>query len=90
MTISVPIPSDLASQLERRGTDLSRVAYEGTLTEMYRRGLISDGKLAELLGMARLAVHEWLRERNVPLNYSIEQWNEDLDTLDRLRRVAKP
>ena len=44
----------------------------------YRAGRISTGRLAELLGLTTVMVYQWMADRDVYFNYSVEDWEQDL------------
>lgn len=52
--------------------------------ELYREGIVSLGKAAEI---ADLSIREFLyelRRRNVPLNYDLEELQKDMDVVGEL------
>jgi len=62
-----------------------RVALEGLAAEAYRSGVLSEHQLKKLLQLdTRFAVHRWLQERNIALNYTHDDFVSDLDTLREL------
>lgn len=85
MTISFQLEGDLEAQLRRDLGDLSRAARDALLIEAYRQGKLSIGRPARTLGMGVIATDQWLAERGVPLNYTLEEFQEDVRTLHALR-----
>jgi len=77
--VKIELPEDLVALLHQFNQPVQRSAHELIVLELYRRGLISSGKAAELLGMDRwemihyasrlglpyfaLAEDEWAAER---------------------------
>jgi len=80
--VKVKVPSDLVGLLKPR-----RVEDEVKLLvalELYREGKVSLGKAA---GIAGLSVREFLyelRTRGIPINYDLEELEEDLRTIKEL------
>ncbi len=67
------------------GSDLGQQALEALAIEGYRSGKLSSAEVGRLLGLVdRWATNKWLADRNVPLNYSIDDLEADRRTLDRL------
>lgn len=52
-TVQIPIENDLASLLASLNRPVEQAARELIVLELYRRGMVSSGKAAELLGMQR-------------------------------------
>ena len=69
--------STLGLGLDVRG--LSRSEVESLVLERYRRGDLSEEQVRRLLGLkCRFDVHALLKERGMYLNYSLEDWGEDV------------
>ena len=51
---------------------------------LYQREILSLGKAADFAGLHRMAFQAALSEREVPLNYDVEDLEDDLKTLDKL------
>lgn len=51
---------------------------------LYQREILSLGKAAELANLHRLAFQAALSERQVPVNYGVEDLEADMATLDRV------
>jgi len=88
MTISFQLEGDLEEHLRRDLGDLSLVARDALLIEAYRQGKLSIGRLAQTLGMGVIEADQWLAERGVPLNYTYEDFQADVQTLEQLRRES--
>ncbi len=85
MQITFDIPEDIADRLRAEaGGSLEQSARESLLIEAYRRGFVSVGRLAEMLGMGVIEADRWLAERQVPINYTREDLEADRQTLDKL------
>jgi predicted HTH domain antitoxin len=88
MAISFQLEGDLEEQLRRDLGDLNLAAKEALLIEAYRQGKLSIGRLARTLGIGVLEADQWLAERAVPLNYTFEDFQADVRTLETLRNRA--
>lgn len=86
MSININVPQEHEQTLRKAwGSDLDRAALEALATEGYRAGKLSAAEVGRLLGLAdRWAVNQWLADRHVPLNYSLEDLESDRKTLDRV------
>ncbi|KGE88371.1 hypothetical protein IX84_09260 [Phaeodactylibacter xiamenensis] len=51
---------------------------------LYQREILSLGKAAAFANMHRMIFQAALAERKVPINYSVEDLEDDLATLDKL------
>ena len=86
----MPLTVELPEQIERElrqlwgERELPRKAAEALVIEAYREGLISRGKLGELLGMSFAEREEFLSTRGVPYNYCPEDLEQDRQTMDRI------
>jgi predicted HTH domain antitoxin len=84
MSITITIPEKIAQHLEQEWGDLSRRALEALAVEGYRSEALSAGQVAEMLNLSRMEVEEFLKERNVYLNYTLEDLEKDRKTYERL------
>jgi Uncharacterised protein family (UPF0175) len=84
MQVTIDIPDTLAEQFTASGKDPARLALEALALEGYRDRKLSESSLRRLLGFdTRLEVHSFLADHDVPLNYSIEDWNHDKQVADQ-------
>lgn len=51
---------------------------------LYQREILSLGKAAPFAGLHRMVFQAALYERKVPINYSVEDLEADLNALDRI------
>ena len=84
MRFTVELPDDLAQQLIPSGQDPSRAALEDIAVEAYRAHRLTENQLAMLLGLDRYALDGFLKERNVWLDYTLNDLHEELDAHHRL------
>lgn len=85
MAVSFHLEHDLEEQLRRDMGDLSQAARDALLIQAYRLGKLSIGRLARTLGIGVLETDEWLAARGVALNYAMEDFRQDQQTLRSLR-----
>lgn len=81
MNIELQIPDEVARILSTEYADLPRAAMEALALDGYRSNRLSDGQLRQMLGFSsRMQVHAFLKERGVPLNYSLADLELDRET----------
>jgi hypothetical protein len=81
MNLELQIPDDVARILSTEYADLTRAAVEALALEGYRSNRLSDGQLRQMLGFSsRMQVHAFLKERGIPLNYSLADLDHDRET----------
>jgi len=79
------LPASVPFSVKVRESEMPDFIKRTLAIELYREGKISLGKAAELAGVR----NKWemltlLDKSGVPLNYTIEDFEEDLDTLERI------
>lgn len=85
MQVTIDIPDTLAAQLSAAGKNPSRVALEALAVDGYRTRQLSESEVRAMLGYeTRMQVHELLKEHGIYLNFSIEDFQQDIETSDRL------
>jgi predicted HTH domain antitoxin len=84
MQFTVELPDDLAKQLIPAGRDPSRAALEDMAVEAYRAHRLTENQLATLLGLDRYALDGFLKERQVWLEYTMDDLQEELQVHRRL------
>jgi predicted HTH domain antitoxin len=85
MRISLDIPDNLVRQLAEKGQDLSRAALEALAIDAYRMNRITGLQLRNLLNIpSRHELDGFLKHHGVPLEYTIEDFEQDRKTLDKL------
>ncbi len=85
-TISVDLPSDLINIFKIREKDFPSVVRETLSVELYREGLISIGKAAEIAGVSIWEMQEILTKRKIPINYYPEDLEKDIRTLKKVMK----
>ncbi|MBC8164921.1 MAG: UPF0175 family protein [Bryobacteraceae bacterium] len=85
MQVVIEIPEDIGRALADGSMLPDRVALEGLAAEGCRSGALSEHQLVRLLHLdTRFEVHEWLRERHIPLQYTHNDLANDLEALREL------
>lgn len=82
--VTVVIPSDLSRILRVDEKQLPKLVGIYLAVELYREGVVSLGKAAEIAGVTKAEMMEILASKGVPLNYTEEDLQEDIETLERL------
>jgi hypothetical protein len=87
MQITLDIPDDIASALQAGGGDPSRLVLETVAVEAYRRQAITGDQLRRILGFrTRYEMDGFLKQHEVWLEYSIEDFERDRRTAEQLWR----
>lgn len=85
MQVTIDIPEDIGQAIAAASGPLDRAALEGLAAEAYRSGGITESQLRRLLHLpSRFAVHAWLQNRQIPLQYSESDLADDLTNLSEL------
>lgn len=85
-TISVDLPGDLINIFKIRERDFPAVVRETLSIELYREGLISMGKAAEIASVSLWEMQEILAKRKVPIHYYPEDLEKDIRTLKKVMK----
>lgn len=84
MRITVDIPDELARKVVSPDGDLARVLLEDFAVEAYRVRRLTMEQVRELLGIdTRMEVDTLLQQHDV-FDYTVQDLEKDLATLDRL------
>ena len=82
MDVQLQIPDDVARVIQSEQPDLSRAALEALALEGYRSERLSEAQVRRMLGFrTRMQVHAFLKTHNVYLNYSVQELENDLESL---------
>lgn len=84
--IEIPVPEEIIDLLGSE--DAARQgAREAFVFDLVRRGKISKGKAAELLGISLWELPELISQYQIPwFSYSPEELEKDLETLRKFKR----
>jgi predicted HTH domain antitoxin len=84
--LKLDLPPELLEVLESLG-DPQQTIKECVVLELYRRGEISSGKAAELLGMSRFEFIQYSGRLGIPFfRYSPEELEAELRDLEGLSK----
>jgi predicted HTH domain antitoxin len=85
MAICIELPADVEDLLASQYADLAQAAKEALAIDGYRSGKFGVSTLRRILGFqTRWEAEQWLAQRRVPMNYTVEDLEADRRTLDRL------
>ena len=84
VTVSMELPRDVLLAADISTVSASTEIMKFLAIHMFKERLISFGKAAELAGMDKLAFMELLGSKGIPLNYDVDDYEEDLNTLRSL------
>ncbi len=88
MNITIELPDEIANSLQEKWQDMPRVVLESIALEGYRSGALGEELVRRLLGFTtRFEVHGFLKEHDVPLNYRLEDLEQDRETAKHLGLV---
>ncbi len=82
--LCVPFPKSLEAAINKSESEVIGTIKEIVAVELYKRGDISIGKAAEIVGISKRDMLHLLSLRKIPINYDIEDMESDLKTLDRV------
>jgi len=82
--VTVTFTSDLARILRVDTDEVPDVVRVYLAVELYREGLVSLGKAAEIAGISKWEMMEVLASKGVPLNYTRKDLEEDIEILESL------
>jgi hypothetical protein len=85
MQVTLDIPDNLAAQLVAAGKDPAQAALEAVAIEGYRTAHLTESEVRQMLGYeTRMQVHTLLAEHDVPLHYTQEHLQQDIDASNQL------
>lgn len=83
------LPDEIIALLHRSDRPLAEVAQELIVLELYRQGLISSGKAAELLDMGRWDFVRYASRLGIPFfDMTEDEWAAEVAQIDRLSSTA--
>jgi predicted HTH domain antitoxin len=82
-TVKVDLDEAVAALLHQTNQPVQEAAQEMILLELYRRGSISSGKAAELLGMPRLDFIRYASHLGIPsIDMTTDEWEAEKAALE--------
>ncbi|MGH2531388.1 MAG: UPF0175 family protein [Thermomicrobiales bacterium] len=83
--VTVQIEDELAAFLRDTDAPVEQTAREMIVLELYRRGTISSGRAAILLGMPRIDFIKHASSLGIPyIDMTRDEWEAEMRTIDRL------
>lgn len=81
-SVTIELPDELPRALRRSTTELKRDITLAAAIDWYRRGLISQGRAAELAGISRAAFLDALAARKIDVfQVDIDELKREIDDL---------
>ncbi len=71
------------------GQDFESIAREALIAEAYRKGKLSIGQVAHLLGLSVNDAHGLMKQRGIAVNYSLSDFEADRASLRELGKVTR-
>jgi predicted HTH domain antitoxin len=82
--VMIEVSEDLLDAMRLPAQEASSRLRRELAVRLYEKGILSLGKAREMAGMTRWAFHELLGEEGIPRRYDVQEFEEDLGTLERL------
>ena len=84
-TVQLELADDVVSLLQELNRPIEDAARELIVLELYRRGAVSSGRAAELLGMEKLAFIRHASSLGIPFfDMTKEEWAAELARVQTL------
>ena len=77
-------PKSLEIALNKSESETVGTISEIDALHLYKNGTISLGKAGEILRLSKQEMLHLLSVRGIPINYTTDDLNSDLETLDRV------
>ena len=88
ITLNIHLPDDLVAQLAVGGRDPERAELDAFAVEEYQAKRITHAQVGQLLGLSRWAVDGLLKEHEVWLDYTLEDFKHEGDVFRQLRKQS--
>jgi predicted HTH domain antitoxin len=84
-SVKIEIEGPLAAILHQTNQTVEEAGREMIVLELYRRGMISSGKAAELLGMERIDFIQHASRLGIPyFSMTKDEWEAEMASLESL------
>lgn len=70
------------------GQELDQIAGEAIIAEAYRKARLSIGQAARLLKLSINDAYGFMKERGIPVNYTLQDFESDCESLRQLRSAT--
>jgi len=77
-------PKSLEITLNKSESETVTTIKKTVALHLYKNGAISLGKTGEILGLSKQEMLHLLSIRRIPINYTTDDLQSDLETLDRV------
>ena len=78
MSVTLEVPDDFAQQLQTQPKLAEAQLHLELAVALYRDGKLPPGRAAEIAGLSRWEFEDVLRQRQVPMPYSLTDLEHDL------------
>ena len=85
-TVMIELPAVIQANLGAGGRDVSRLTLESLAVESYRKTLLSQRQVGEMLGLNFWETEVFLKEHQAYLHYDINDLNQDMEVLGQLEQ----
>ena len=83
--LSIEIPEDVIVHLRLPPRNLEQELKKELAVHLYAEGLLPQASACRLAGMSRLTFAQLLGERQIPVRYTSQDLDQDLQTLRELK-----
>ncbi|MBD1858348.1 MULTISPECIES: UPF0175 family protein [Leptolyngbya] len=84
MQITIDIPDEYIQQLEPNLEDLPQQVLETLIVEAYKDQRLTHAEVGRILKLDRFQVDAFLKQHQAYLHYTIDDFNQDLQTLQKV------
>ncbi|RKY57294.1 MAG: UPF0175 family protein [Candidatus Latescibacterota bacterium] len=74
-------PQEITTVCKVDEEELGPYLKELIAIELYREGVVSLGKAAEIAGVDKVEMMDLLRRKKIPLHYGLKELREDMETI---------
>jgi len=86
MQITIDIPDEYIQHLQPNLEDFSQRVLEALVAEAYKSQNLTAAEVGQILKLDRFEVDAFLKQRGAYLHYHINDFQEDLQTLQQFRQ----
>ncbi|MCU0240844.1 MAG: UPF0175 family protein [Vicinamibacteria bacterium] len=84
-SVSFNLDDNLAALLHQTNQSAQEAAHEMIVLELYRRGVVSSGKAAELMGISRMDFIQHASHLGIPFFAATDdEWAAEKDAIQKL------
>jgi len=89
MKVTLDIPDEIAAQLKAYGQDISRAALEALALDGYRRGMLTQFQVGQLLGLSRIEAEDFLAQHVDLYDYESAELHRQTEALAETPKTDK-